>query len=57
MIIQHNMAALNTNRQIGNTGRLLAKNAERLNSGYKINRYRNSFNYFIYQKKQYHKNI
>ncbi len=38
MIIQHNMAALNTNRQIGNTGRLLAKNAERLNSGYKINR-------------------
>ncbi len=38
MVLQHNMAALNTNRQIGKTNRELAKNAERLNSGYRVNR-------------------
>ena len=38
MIVQHNMAALNTNRQLGNTNKLLAKSTEKLSSGYKVNR-------------------
>ena len=38
MIIQHNMAAANTNRQLGITGGNLAKSTEKLSSGYKINR-------------------
>ena len=38
MIIQHNMAAANTNRQLKITGRKLAKSTEKLSSGYKINR-------------------
>ena len=38
MVVQHNMAAANTNRQLGITGGNLAKSTERLSSGYKINR-------------------
>jgi flagellin len=38
MIVQHNMAAANTNRQLGVTGGNLAKSTEKLSSGYKINR-------------------
>jgi flagellin len=38
MIVQHNMAAANTNRQLGVTGSNLAKSTEKLSSGYKINR-------------------
>lgn len=38
MIVQHNMAAANTNRQLGITGGNLAKSTEKLSSGYKINR-------------------
>jgi len=38
MIIQHNMAAANTNRQLGVTTGNLAKSTEKLSSGYKINR-------------------
>ncbi len=38
MIVQHNMAAANTNRQLGATGNSLAKSTEKLSSGYKINR-------------------
>lgn len=38
MIIQHNMAAANTNRQLGITTGNLAKSTEKLSSGYKINR-------------------
>ena len=38
MIIQHNMAAANTNRQLGITTGRLAKSTEKLSSGYKINR-------------------
>jgi flagellin len=38
MIIQHNMAAANTNRQLGITGNNLARSTEKLSSGYKINR-------------------
>lgn len=38
MIIQHNMAAANTNRQLGVTSGNLAKSTEKLSSGYKINR-------------------
>jgi len=38
MIIQHNMSAANTNRQLGITRGNLAKSSEKLSSGYKINR-------------------
>jgi flagellin len=38
MIIQHNMAAANTNRQLGITTNNIAKATEKLSSGYKINR-------------------
>lgn len=38
MIIQHNMAAANTNRQLGVITGRLAKSTEKLSSGYKINR-------------------
>ncbi|WP_066711931.1 flagellin N-terminal helical domain-containing protein [Clostridium sp. Marseille-P299] len=38
MIIQHNMASANTNRQLGITTGNLAKSTEKLSSGYKINR-------------------
>ncbi len=38
MIIQHNMAAANTNRQLGVTNSNLAKSTEKLSSGYKVNR-------------------
>ena len=38
MVIQHNMAAANTNRQLGITTGSLAKSTEKLSSGYKINR-------------------
>ncbi len=38
MIIQHNMTAYNTNRQLGITNGNLAKASEKLSSGYRINR-------------------
>ncbi len=38
MIVQHNMLAANTNRQLGITTGHLAKSAEKLSSGYRINR-------------------
>lgn len=38
MIIQHNMTAANTNRQLGITNGNIAKTTEKLSSGYKINR-------------------
>ena len=38
MVIQHNMAAANTNRQLGITTSNLSKSTEKLSSGYKINR-------------------
>lgn len=38
MVVQHNMAAANTNRQLGITTGSLAKSTEKLSSGYKINR-------------------
>lgn len=38
MIIQHNMTAANTNRQLGITTGNLAKSTEKLSSGYRINR-------------------
>ena len=38
MIVQHNMAAANTNRQLGITGGQVAKSTEKLSSGYRINR-------------------
>ncbi len=38
MVIQHNMAAANTNRQLGITSGSLSKSTEKLSSGYRINR-------------------
>ncbi|UFJ40056.1 flagellin [Brevibacillus humidisoli] len=38
MIIQHNISALNTHRNLGINGQNLAKNVEKLSSGYRINR-------------------
>ncbi|MDF2587720.1 MAG: flagellin [Anaerocolumna sp.] len=38
MVIQHNMAAANTNRQLGITTGQLGKSTEKLSSGYRINR-------------------
>lgn len=38
MVIQHNMTAANTNRQLGITNTNLQKTTEKLSSGYKINR-------------------
>ena len=38
MIVQHNMTAMNTNRQLGISTSALAKSTEKLSSGYRINR-------------------
>lgn len=38
MIVQHNMTALNANRNLGITNTNLSKNTEKLSSGYKVNR-------------------
>jgi flagellin len=38
MVVQHNMSAFNTNRQLGVTTSALSKSTEKLSSGYKINR-------------------
>ena len=38
MIVQHNMSALNTNRQLGISSTNLSKATEKLSSGYRINR-------------------
>ncbi len=38
MIVQHNMSALNTNRQLGITNKALSKSTEKLSSGYRVNR-------------------
>ncbi len=38
MIVQHNMTALNTNRQLGIATGALSKSTEKLSSGYRINR-------------------
>jgi len=38
MVVQHNLTAMNTNRQLGITTGDLAKTTEKLSSGYRINR-------------------
>ena len=38
MVVQHNMTAMNANRQLGITTNAQAKSSEKLSSGYKINR-------------------
>jgi len=38
MVVQHNMQAANTNRQLGITSNAQAKSTEKLSSGYRINR-------------------
>lgn len=44
MLVQHNMASLNTNRQLGITDKLLSKSTEKLSSGYRVNRAANDTN-------------
>lgn len=38
MVVQHNLTAMNSNRQLGITARLQAKSSEKLSSGFKVNR-------------------
>ena len=38
MVVQHNMSAMNSNRQLGITTSAQAKSSEKLSSGYRINR-------------------
>ena len=38
MVVQHNLSAANTNRQLGMTTNSLSKSTEKLSSGYRINR-------------------
>ena len=38
MVVQHNLTAMNANRQLGVTTNMQAKSSEKLSSGYKINR-------------------
>lgn len=38
MVVQHNLSAMNSNRQLGITTGIQAKSSEKLSSGYKINR-------------------
>ena len=38
MVVQHNMAAANANRQLGISTNVLSKSTEKLSSGYRINR-------------------
>ncbi len=38
MVVQHNMAAMNANRQLGISTNTLSKSTEKLSSGYRINR-------------------
>ena len=38
MVVQHNLSAMNANRQLGITTNAQAKSSEKLSSGYKINR-------------------
>ena len=38
MVVQHNLTAMNTNRQLSITGNQQAKSTEKLSSGFKINR-------------------
>ena len=38
MVVQHNLTAMNSNRQLGITTSLQAKSSEKLSSGYRINR-------------------
>ena len=38
MVVQHNLTAMNTNRQLGITTEAQAKSTEKLSSGYRINR-------------------
>ena len=38
MVVQHNLTAMNSNRQLSITSALQAKSSEKLSSGYKINR-------------------
>ena len=38
MVVQHNLSAMNTSRQMGTVSSAMSKSTEKLSSGYKINR-------------------
>ena len=38
MVVQHNLSAMNTSRQLGGVTKSLSKSTEKLSSGYRINR-------------------
>lgn len=38
MVVQHNLSAMNTNRQLGIVTDSMSKSTEKLSSGYRINR-------------------
>ena len=38
MVVQHNLSAMNTSRQMGSVSSAMSKSTEKLSSGYKINR-------------------
>ena len=38
MVVQHNLQAMNSNRMLGVTSKVVANSTEKLSSGYKINR-------------------
>ena len=38
MVVQHNLSAMNTSRQLGGVTNSLSKSTEKLSSGYRINR-------------------
>ena len=38
MVVQHNLSAMNTSRQMNGVASSLSKSTEKLSSGYKINR-------------------
>ena len=38
MVVQHNLSAMNTSRQMNGVSSALSKSTEKLSSGYKINR-------------------
>ena len=38
MVVQHNLSAMNTSRQMNSVSSAMSKSTEKLSSGYKINR-------------------
>ena len=50
MVVQHNLSAMNTSRQMNGISSALSKSTEKLSSGYKINRAVMTQQVFLFQK-------